>query len=99
MRAAKRSPRLALARLLGTAIAAGIFAAAAAEEERITLNFVNTDIEAVATAVGQMVNRNFLLDPRVKGTVNIVSSRPVPASARPHSWCCSARPSAPRGRR
>jgi general secretion pathway protein D len=56
-------------------------AAAAAEEERVTLNFVNADIEAVATAIGQMVNRNFLLDPRVKGTVNIVSSQPVPVSA------------------
>src|SRR6185436_1540839 len=29
----------------------------------------------------QMSKRNFLLDPRVKGTVNIVSSRPVPPSA------------------
>ena len=56
-------------------------AALAAEEERVTLNFVNADIEAVATAIGQMVNRNFLLDPRVKGTVNIVSSQPVPVSA------------------
>ena len=56
-------------------------AALAAEEERVTLNFVNADIEAVATAIGQMVNRNFLLDPRVKGTVNIVSSQPVPISA------------------
>ena len=55
--------------------------AGAAEEERVTLNFVNADIEAVATAIGQMVNRNFLLDPRVKGTVNIVSSQPVPVSA------------------
>src|SRR5262245_2328393 len=45
------------------------------------LNFVNADIEAVANAIGQMSKRNFLIDPRVKGTVNIVSSRPVPASA------------------
>jgi general secretion pathway protein D len=28
-----------------------------------------------------MTNRNFLIDPRVKGTVNLVSARPVPASA------------------
>jgi len=52
-----------------------------AAEEPVMLNFVNADIEAVATAIGQMSKRNFLLDPRVKGTVNIVSSRPVPASA------------------
>ena len=71
-----------IARLACVVLALGAFAASpAAEEERITLNFVNTDIEAVATAIGQMLKRNFLLDPRVKGTVNIVSSRPVPLSA------------------
>jgi general secretion pathway protein D len=52
-----------------------------AAEEPVMLNFVNADIEAVASAIGQMSGRNFLLDPRVKGTVNIVSSRPVPPSA------------------
>lgn len=52
-----------------------------AANDAVTLNFVNTDIEAVAAAIGQITKRNFLIDPRVKGTVNIVSSRPVPASA------------------
>src|SRR4051794_33792590 len=52
-----------------------------AAEEPVMLNFVNADIEAVATAIGQMSKRNFLIDPRVKGNVNIVSSRPVPPSA------------------
>ncbi len=55
--------------------------AAGPARDEVTLNFVNTDIEAVATAIGQVTKRNFLIDPRVKGTVNIVSSRPVPASA------------------
>jgi len=50
-------------------------------DEPVTLNFVNADIEAVATAIGKMTNRNFLIDPRVRGTINIVSARPVPASA------------------
>jgi general secretion pathway protein D len=50
-------------------------------DEPVTLNFVNADIEAVATAIGKITNRNFLIDPRVRGTVNIVSARPVPASA------------------
>jgi len=54
---------------------------ARAAEEPVTLNFVNADIEAVAAAIGQMTKRNFLIDPRVKGTVNIVSARPVPPSA------------------
>lgn len=59
----------------------GLAGGAKAAEEPVTLNFVNADIEAVATAVGRLSKRNFLLDPRVKGTVNIVSSRPVPPSA------------------
>ena len=52
-----------------------------APADEVTLNFVNSDIEAVATAIGQMTKRNFLIDPRVKGTVNIISSRPVPSAA------------------
>jgi general secretion pathway protein D len=63
--------------LLLALVAFGVRAA----EEPVMLNFVNADIEAVATAIGQMSKRNFLIDPRVKGTVNIVSSRPVPPSA------------------
>ena len=56
-------------------------AGARAAEEPVTLNFVNADIQSVAKTIGQKTQRNFILDPRVKGTVNIVSSRPVPASA------------------
>src|SRR5262245_42634844 len=72
---------MGIARLACALFAAVSIAAAAAEEDRVTLNFVNAEIEAVAAAIGQMLNRNFLLDPRVKGTVNIVSSQPVPLSA------------------
>lgn len=42
------------------------------------LNFVNADIPEVVKAVSIITGRNFLIDPRVKGTVNIVSSTPVP---------------------
>ena len=50
----------------------------AQEGDTVTLNFVNADIDAVVKAVGEITGRNFLVDPRVKGTVNIVSARPVP---------------------
>ncbi|WP_246487394.1 type II secretion system secretin GspD [Ferrigenium kumadai] len=50
------------------------------QEEKVSLNFVNADIEEVVKAVSQITGRNFLIDPRVKGTINIVSSTPVPAS-------------------
>ncbi|MEO8537544.1 MAG: type II secretion system secretin GspD [Betaproteobacteria bacterium] len=53
-------------------------AAFAQEGDSVTLNFVNADIDAVVKAVGEITGRNFLVDPRVKGTINIVSARPVP---------------------
>ena len=53
--------------------------AIAAQEENVSLNFVNADIEEVVRAVSHITGRNFVLDPRVKGTVNIVSSTPVAA--------------------
>ncbi len=73
---------MAAARSLASAFfAAAALALPASAQETVTLNFANADIESVATAVGQMTQRNFVLDPRVKGTVNIVSSRPVPLAA------------------
>ncbi len=48
-------------------------------EEMISLNFVNADIEEVIRAVSQITQRNFLVDPRVKGNINIVSATPIPA--------------------
>jgi len=50
------------------------------DADAVTLNFVNADIDAVVKAVADITGRNFLVDPRVKGTVNIVSARPVPRS-------------------
>ena len=47
-------------------------------DDTVTLNFVNADIHAVVKAVSEMTGRNFLIDPRVQGTVNIVAPRPVP---------------------
>ena len=53
---------------------------AIAAEEQVSLNFVNADIDEVIKAVSQITKRNFLIDPRVKGTITIVSSTPIPAS-------------------
>ena len=46
-------------------------------EESFTVNFVNADIQSVIKTIGQQTGRNFILDPRVTGTVNIVSERPI----------------------
>jgi len=51
--------------------------AAAAGRDDVTLNFVNVEIEAAIKVMSELSGRNFVLDPRVKGTVSIVSSTPV----------------------
>lgn len=43
----------------------------------VTLNFVNADIEAVTRAIGMMLNRQIIIDPRVKGTITVYSEQPV----------------------
>ncbi|TAK83884.1 MAG: type II secretion system protein GspD [Betaproteobacteria bacterium] len=48
-----------------------------AAPDTVTLNFVNADIEGVVKAVSEITGKNFVLDPRVKGSVNIVSARPM----------------------
>lgn len=51
--------------------------AAPAEKDKIALNFVNAEIEAVVKTVSIISGRNFVLDPRVKGSINVVSSSPI----------------------
>jgi general secretion pathway protein D len=55
-------------------------AQASAQGDRVVLNFINADIPSVIKAVGEITGKNFIIDPRVKGTVIITSSRPVPRS-------------------
>lgn len=45
------------------------------------LNFQAADLQAVVKAVSQMTGRNFLLDPRVRGQVTIISAKPLSAGA------------------
>ncbi|HEX8955026.1 MAG TPA: type II secretion system protein GspD, partial [Burkholderiaceae bacterium] len=42
-----------------------------------TLNFVGADIESVIKAIGHYTNTTFIIDPRVKGTITLVSEKPV----------------------
>ncbi|SFC15799.1 type II secretion system secretin GspD [Collimonas sp. OK412] len=41
------------------------------------MNFVGADIESVIKAVGQYTNTTFIVDPRVKGSINLVSEKPL----------------------
>ncbi|KPC50304.1 type II secretion system secretin GspD [Amantichitinum ursilacus] len=52
-----------------------------AADNTVMLNFVNADIESTIKAIGLISGKNFVIDPRVKGTVNIISSEPVSKDA------------------
>ena len=81
-----RSPRLlTLCLLLGlgaltgpVAWAQGAFTPAVRAQEPVTLNFVNAEIEAVARTMATLTGRNVVVDPRVKGTLSLSSTAPVP---------------------
>ena len=45
------------------------------EESTTILNFTDADISAVINAVSEVTGMNFIIDPRVKGKVTIVSNR------------------------
>jgi len=43
----------------------------------VSLNFVNADIPAVIRAMGKIMHRNFVFDPRIQGSLSIVTNAPV----------------------
>ena len=83
---AKRSP-LAQAVALSLALAGATAAwsqggnAAPRPGEPVTLNFANAEIEAVARTMAAMTGRNLVVDPRVKGQLNLATERPVSTAA------------------
>ncbi|MFT5644463.1 MAG: general secretion pathway protein D [Janthinobacterium sp.] len=72
----------AFASIIGTAfVGGGLLAVAAplhaASSENAALNFVGADIESVIKAVGHYTNITFVIDPRVKGTLTLVSEKTI----------------------
>lgn len=49
--------------------------------EPVTLNFVNAEIDAVARTMATISGRNVVVDPRVKGTITLITDKPVSAKA------------------
>jgi general secretion pathway protein D len=54
-----------------------MLSAGAAAQERVTLNFSNTEIEAVVRAIAQFTGKVFIVDPRVKGTLTLTVEQPL----------------------
>ncbi|MFV1997431.1 MAG: type II secretion system secretin GspD [Acidiferrobacterales bacterium] len=50
-------------------------------QNEVLFNFQAVDIQAVVKTVSKLTGRNFILDPRVKGKITIVSAQPVSRGA------------------
>jgi general secretion pathway protein D len=68
---------MALRRVATALLVAGLITAQTAHAQ-VTLNFVNADIDQVARAIGAATGKTIIVDPRVKGQLNLVSENPVP---------------------
>lgn len=51
--------------------------ATAASGDAITLNFKDAEIDSVVGAFGHLLNRTFIIDPRVRGKITLETPRPV----------------------
>ena len=60
-----------------TLLVALTLSAGAADQDRVTLNFSNAEIDAVARAVAQFTGKVFIVDPRVKGTLTLTIEQPL----------------------
>jgi general secretion pathway protein D len=68
---------MALRRVATALLVAGLITAQIAQAQ-VTLNFVNADIDQVAKAIGAATGKTIIVDPRVKGQLNLVSENSVP---------------------
>ena len=66
----KRSARI------GALLLMSVVATSAAAES-VTLNLKGADIAALIGTVSEITGKNFIVDPRVKGKITIISSRPL----------------------
>ncbi|WP_244111793.1 type II secretion system secretin GspD [Burkholderia gladioli] len=71
--------RFAMRRAAKALVVAGIVASQIGlAQAQVTLNFVNADIDQVAKAIGAATGKTIIVDPRVKGQLNLVSEKSVP---------------------
>ncbi len=81
----------ALAAVLTLAAASALAQPRAGAGEPVTLNFNNADIEAVARTMASITGRNIVVDPRVKGTINLSTDKPVSPQAAYHQFLATLR--------
>lgn len=64
-------------RVLALGLALMVAGAPAADDEGVTLNFQDADLDSVISMVSEETGINFIVDPRVQGEITIVSNEPV----------------------
>jgi general secretion pathway protein D len=47
------------------------------DDGAVTLSFLNADIESVASVLAKATGQTILVDPKVKGTINLISNKPL----------------------
>ncbi len=57
----------------------------------VTVNFVNADIDAVTRAMAAMIDRNIIVDPRVKGQITLYSEQPQSVGSAYQSYLSALR--------
>ena len=57
----------------------------------VTLNFVQADVEMVSRAIGTMLDRQIVVDPRVKGQITITSEKALPPAEAWRSYLAALR--------
>ncbi len=60
-----------------TFVISSILISQAAFAKNITLNLKDADINTLIATVAEVTGKNFIVDPRVKGKINIISTRPM----------------------
>ncbi len=72
-----RAVRSSLLRMVWVLSCLLLVTSPAVAQEQVMLNFVNADLDAVVRAIGHYTGRTFVVDPRVKGSLNLVSEKPL----------------------
>lgn len=80
-----------LSTALALAAASALAQPRAGANEPVTLNFNNADIEAVARTMASITGRSVVVDPRVKGTINLSTEKPVSPQAAYHQFLATLR--------
>lgn len=57
------------------------FASSPQSGNEMLFNFQDADVKAVIKTISQITGKNFILDPRVKGKISIISAKPVSRKA------------------